>query len=87
MKVLEKKHFNDSKAFIEYFNDIIFINEDYNGNKECKISIVFDNMIADMLCNKKLNPILTELFLEEENWTFPLFILHKFISLGLKKLN
>ena len=28
-----------------------------------KILIVFDDMIADMLTNKKLNPIVTELFI------------------------
>ena len=33
---------------------------DYNPNKKRKILIVFDDMIADMLSNKKLNPIVTE---------------------------
>ena len=54
------KHFNDSKAFIEYSNgmDDIYKNiEHYNPNKKLKILIVFDDMIADMLSNKKLNPI------------------------------
>ena len=37
--------------------------EEYNPNKKRKILIVFDNMIADMLSNKKLNPIVTELFI------------------------
>ena len=31
--------------------------------KECKILIVFDDMIADMLRNKKRTPIVTELFI------------------------
>ena len=56
------RHFNISKAFIEYSNDMdgIYRNiEEYNSNK---IFIVFDDMIADMLGNKKLNPIVTELF-------------------------
>ena len=60
------KYLNDSKAFIEYFNymDDIYKNiEKYNPNKKHKISIVFDDMIADMLRNKKLNPIVTELFI------------------------
>ena len=35
----------------------------YNINKENKILIVFDNMIADMINNKKLNSIVTELFI------------------------
>ena len=37
--------------------------EEYNPNKKRKTLIVFDDMIADMLCNKKLNPIVTELFI------------------------
>ena len=36
--------------------------EDYNLNKKRKILIVFDDMIADMLSNRKINPIVTELF-------------------------
>ena len=34
----------------------------YNPDKECKILIVFDDMIADTINNKKLNSIVTELF-------------------------
>ena len=40
--------------------------EEYNSNKKCKILIVFGDMIADMLSNKKLHPIVTELS-EAEN--------------------
>ena len=35
--------------------------EEYNLGKEHKIFIVFDYMIADMINNKKLNPVVTEL--------------------------
>ena len=58
------KHFIDSKVFIEYSNDMddIYKNiEEYNPNKKGKILFVFDDMIAYMLSNKKLNPIVTEL--------------------------
>ena len=51
---------NDSKAFIEYSNDIDDINKDieeYNPNKKREILIVFDAMIADMLTNKKRNEL------------------------------
>ena len=60
------KHFNDSKAFIEYSNDMDNINkniEEYNPNKKRKILIVFDDTVADMLSNKNLNPIVTGLFI------------------------
>ena len=46
------KHFNDRKAFIEYSNDMhsVYKNIDnYNLNKENKILIVFEDMIADMI--------------------------------------
>ena len=39
----------------------------YNPNKKRKILTVFDDMIADMLSNKKLNLIVTELFIRETN--------------------
>ena len=59
-------HFKDLKAFIEYSNDMgnIYKNiNHYNPDKEHKILIVFDDMIADMIQNKKLNSIVTELFI------------------------
>ena len=37
--------------------------EDYNPIKKRKILIVFDDMIADIINNNKLNPIVMELFI------------------------
>ena len=37
--------------------------EEYNLGKKRQVSIVFDDMIADMVNNKKLNPVVTELFI------------------------
>ena len=48
-------HFNDPKAFIEYSNDMhdVYKNiDEYNPDKEKKIFIVFDDMIADMIHKK-----------------------------------
>ena len=73
------KYFNDSKAFIEYSNDMadIYKNiEEYNSNKKRKILIVFDDMIADMLSNKKLNPIVTELFIRGRKLNISLAFIH-----------
>ena len=39
--------------------------EEYSPNKIRKIFIVFNDMIADTLSNKKLNPIKTELFIRD----------------------
>ena len=44
-------------------NDIYTNIEEYNSNKKRKILIVFDDITVDMLSNKKLNPIVTELFI------------------------
>ena len=61
------KYLNDLKAFIEYTVNVegIYKNiEEYNPNKNKKILTVFDDMIADILSNKKLNPVVTELFIK-----------------------
>ena len=59
-------HFDDPKAFMKYSNDMkdVYKNiEDYNPGKKRKVLIIFDDMIADMINNKKLNPVVTELFI------------------------
>ena len=51
---------------MEYSNDMqdAYKNiEDYNPRKNRKVLTVFDDVIADMINNKKLNPIVTELFI------------------------
>ena len=51
---------------MEYSNDMQDVQkniEDYNPIKKCKILIVFDDMIADMIKNNKLNPVVTNLFI------------------------
>ena len=60
------KYFNDPKAFIEYSNGMQDVHKNINENnkdKERKILIVFNDMIVDMINNKKLNSIATKLFI------------------------
>ena len=60
------RHLNDSKVFIEDSNDIddVYKNiEECNPSKKLKILIVFDDMIADMLSNEKLDPIVNVLLI------------------------
>ena len=40
--------------------------DEYNVNKERKMLIVFNDMIVDMINNKKLNSIVTDLFFKTE---------------------
>ena len=73
------KNLNYSKAFIEYSNDMddIYKNiEEYDPNKECKILIIFDDMVTDVLSNKKLHARETELFVGGRKLTFSLVSLH-----------
>ena len=80
------KYLNDSKAFIEYSN---YMDDIYNNIEECNPNkkrnlIVFDDMIADMLSNIKLIPIVTKLFIRGRklNITQPYFAVPKNIRLN-----
>ena len=60
------KHFNDYKAFIEYVNNMGYIYEnveEYNLSKKGKTLIIFHDMIAYILSNKKLQLIVAVLFM------------------------
>ena len=58
------KYCNHPNAFIECSNkeDDVYQNiDDHNSNRKRKISIVFDNMIADVITNKQFQAIIKEL--------------------------
>ena len=77
-------YLNDSKDFIKYSDDLndIYKNiEECNPNKKRKILIVFDDMIADMPSNKKLNLVLNELFITGRKLNISLFLLRHLIFL------
>ena len=60
------KYCNDSNAFIDYSNtmDGVYQNiDDYNPSRKRKILIVFDDMIADIMSNKKFKGMIKELFI------------------------
>ena len=59
------KNLNDPHAFIEYsddMNDVLDDINNYNKNRDKKVLIVFDNMIADIEYNKNFKRIIKELF-------------------------
>ena len=62
-------------------NDIYKTTEDYNPTKKRKILIVFDDMIVDLLSNKKLNPIVTELFIRGRKLNISLIFITQSILL------
>ena len=63
------------KTFFDYsqtIDDVYEHLEDYNPTKKMRVLIVFDDMIADMESNKKLSPIVTELFLRGRKFNISL---------------
>ena len=60
------KHLNDPNAFIECSNTIDDVYEnihDYNPSRKRKMMIIFDDMIADIMGNKRCQAIIKELFI------------------------
>ena len=82
------KHLNDPKAFIEhskYMDDVYNNINDYSPNRNRKILIVFDDMIADIMTNKKIQAIIKELFIRCRKLNISVAFLHNPIFLFQKK--
>ena len=81
---VEIKHLNDSKGFIEHSNnmDDIYNNiDDYNPTRKRKVLIVFDDMIADIMANKKFHAIIKKLFIRCRKLNISLvFITQSYLS-------
>ena len=66
--------------------DIYKNTKEDNPNKEIqKILIVFDDMIADMVNNKKLNPIVTDLFIRGTKLNISLVFITQILFCCAKK--
>ena len=60
------KNLNDPHAFIKYsndMNDVLDIINNYNKNRDKKVLIIFDDMIADIRRSEKFKAIVKELFI------------------------
>ena len=60
--------------------------EEYSPNRKRKILIVFDDMIADLLNHKKLNPILTELFIRGRKLSISLVFIAQSYSIIIHQI-
>ena len=81
------KHLNDPNAFIECSNtmDDVYENiHDYNSSRKRKILIAFDDMIADIMTNKKFQAIIKELFIRCRKLNISLVLSLSLISLFQK---
>ena len=78
------KHVNDSNAFTVCSNtmDDVYENIDnYNPSRKGKILIIFDDMIAYIMTNKKIHLIIKELFIRCRKIHIPLvFITQSYFS-------
>ena len=77
------KTLNDLNAFIEYSNtmdDVYNNTDDYNSNRKRTVSILFDDMIADIMTNKRYQAIIKELFIRCRKLNISLvFIIQSFL--------
>ena len=78
------KNLNDLNVFIECSNtmdDVYEDIDDYNTNRQRKILIVFDDMIADIMSKKKFQAIIKELFIKSRKLNISLvFITQSYFS-------
>ena len=61
--------------------------EEYNPNKKRRKLIIFDDMIGDMISNKKLNPVVTESFIRDRKLNIYLVFIKKSYFAVPKKLD
>ena len=83
------KHLNDPNTFIKCSSTVDDVYEnihDYNSSRKRKILIVFDDMIADIMTNKKFQAIIKELFIRcrKLNTSF-VFITQSHVRLSMER--
>ena len=77
---VDLNHYDDPKAFIKNSNDMQDVyktDKEYNIDKERKILRFFDDIIADMINHKKLNSIVTDLFIRGRKLNISLVFITK----------
>ena len=78
------KNLNDQNAFIECSNTMDDTDEnidDHNPSRKRKILIVFDDMIADIITNKKFQTMIKDLFIRCRKLNIALvFITQSYLS-------
>ena len=87
LKDVGTKYCNDPNAFIECSNrmDDVYQNiDDYNPTRKRKILIVFHDMIADIMANKKFQTIIKQLFIRCRKVNISLVFITQFYFFLLK---
>ena len=81
------KNLNDPHAFIEYsddMNDVLDDINNYNKNRDKKVLIVFDDMIADIEYNKNFKQIIKDLFYRARKINVSIAFITQFYFRALK---
>ena len=81
------KNLNDPHAFIEYSDDMNDMLDDiniYNENRDKKVLLVFDDMIADIEYNKNFKRIIKELFYRARKTNVSVVFITQFYFRALK---
>ena len=84
------KNLNDTHAFIEYSDDMDDVLDDinnYNKNRDKKVLIVFDDMVADIEYNKKFKRIIKGLFYRARKINVSIVFITHFRALKDARLN
>ena len=84
------ENLKNPKAFSDYsqkIDDVYENLEDYNLRKKRRVLIVFVDMIEDMETNKKVSPIVTDLFLRGKKHNILLVFISQYYSKVLKTIN
>ena len=84
------KNLNDPSPFIECSNtmdDVYNKIDDFNPKRKRKILIVFDDMIADIITDKRFQAIIKELFIRYRKLNISLVFITQFILVFQKKLD
>ena len=84
------KHLNDPKLFTECSDSMYDAYDDideYNLARKKKKLIVFDDMYADIMSNKKLQAVVKELFIRNIKLIYHLYLSHSLIFLFQKMLD
>lgn len=88
-KLIGQTNVKGPKPFIEDskdINDVYPHIDDSNSNKICKMLIVSDDLITDTLSNKKIEQIVTELFIRCRKLNNSLAFITKFVFFCTKKV-
>ena len=75
-EVVNLNHYNGSKGFVEYPNDMDIIYEnigEYGQSKNCETLIVFYDVIVDIISNKTLQQIVADLEINNKTKSFSCF--------------